>query len=334
MGAAGTTSCRTVLENDAQVYFTTLQLHHDVPEIVKGWFEDGASLGLTSESFQQLLRLDGTSNVDSQALFQLFDTDSNHKVDVLEVLSAAIVLTKGTVAEKLDAAFPVFSFSSTGSLGFDELNILLHSVCRGLTKVCQMPQVKDEDLIAACRHMFDSHNLTYDKPITPDQVKRWMRSDVEAASFARALDAIATVPMLEAELARREDVQAKVFSQLCRAGYAVRADSLGQSDALRQALGDTTREALEGLFRVMGGSEGTVTVAEFSCAARAWNAFTAIDIAMTGQLDASKLPLLLQLREHEVPPKGEAERLREAIAKDGRVSRDRWIAASLEHANT
>lgn len=329
MGAIAAKSSLTVLQTDVQIYFTTLQLQRDVCEMTKGWFEDGAPLGLTLGPFLQLLRLDGASGMDTEAVFRLFDTDNNQKADALEVLCSAILLAKGTVEEKLDAIFPVFDFSSSGSYSFDELNILLQSVCRGLSKACQAPQAHDEDLVAACSQMFDAHNLPYDKPITRDQVKRWVRSDVEAARFVRSLQDVVPLPVLEAELARREEAQAAAFAQLCTAGPAL-VDAVLRSSALRRSFGDLPDDMFGGLIGAMADGRGAVTPERFSRAAQAWNAFVVLDAAAQGALSASELRLLLRLREHEEPSEGAVDQLCEAIAQDGLVSRASWLAASLQ----
>jgi len=318
-----------VLQSDVQIYFATLQLQRDVAELVKGWFEDGAPLGLMLGTFKQLLRLDGSGNADPDALFHLFDTDGNQKADALEVLCAVILLAKGTVEEKLEALFPIFDFSSNGSYSFDELNILVHSVCRGLSKACLTPRAKDEDLVVACRQMFDAHNLPYEKPISRDQVKRWVRNDVEATHFVKALQDVVSLPMLEVELARREEAQAAAFAQLCGTEAPPTVDEAKRNAALRKSFGDLPDDVLADLLSAAAGGDSVVTPERFSRAARAWNAFVILDTAAEGTLAASELRLLLRLREHEAPPES-IEQLHEAIVQDGLVPRASWLAASLQ----
>jgi len=233
MGNVGRTTPRVVLTDEVQLHFKGQRVNKEVAELLKGWFEEGAPLGLTPEVLEQVMRLQGRA----RPFFETFDTDGNGKVDAFEVLAAFIILASGTVDEKIEAVFPVFDFSAAGRLNFDEANILVHSVYRGLQKVCKTTPVDDEAIIEVCRQMFDSHNLPYDRQITKEQVKRWLRSDFEAAAFIDVFHRSYSLVEVEASLAEREQRQAAVFHELCGpASSSVPAETLFGSDALRQAL--------------------------------------------------------------------------------------------------
>mmetsp|Transcript_20754 Transcript_20754/g.37769 ORF Transcript_20754/g.37769 Transcript_20754/m.37769 type:complete len:194 (-) Transcript_20754:22-603(-) len=151
-----------------------------VAETVKLWFEDGAPLGLDMEGFAAATSLPSSM---TSAFFDIFDTDHNQKVDALEVLSAMVLLASGSLEEKADVILPIFDFSGVGHMSFDEANILLHSACRGLHKVCSLDSLEDDVVVKSCQQLFDSYNVPYNKTITNDQIKRWLRSDVDVASY-------------------------------------------------------------------------------------------------------------------------------------------------------
>lgn len=330
MGQAGS-NAHVVLSSEVQLHFKALGLKKEVAEIVKAWFEDGAPLGLTPESFELLVRVEGSG--DSQSIFGILDTDHNNKVDALEVLSATILLSSGTVDEKAEMVFQIFDFSGSGRLNFDEVNILVHSVCRGLHKICGTQAVCDTDIMDIVRLMFDSHNLPYEKQISKEQVRRWLRADVDAAGFIDVYHNSHSLSEVEAGLAQRERAQATAFAEMCSAdgGTAVAAECLLKSGAFRHTLDDPDEEALQSFVALMSKGGKDVGLERFAEASRAWNVFTAVDGAGDGVVEAKEFVNLLWLQHRERPDMSTVEKQREALGlKPGdRIARATWVAANL-----
>lgn len=340
MGASATKVPRVVLETDVQLYFRGLHVEKEVPEILQGWFGEGAPLGLTTKAFGELLQPSGCSEqVPVDGLFQLFDTDGNGKADAFEVLAAAIVLAAGDMEDKLDAIFPVFDFAGDGRFNFDEVNILLHSISHGISKVCRTPRAVDQELVDACRQMFDAHNIPYDKQITKDQVKRWFRNDVEAIRLIEDYQGALSLPQIEAQLAAREEAQAAAYAQLCgEDSLAVPSEDLLYSESFRQALGNPSVEAMRTLVSAMAGVDGAaVPPQSFTLAARAWNAFTVFSPGGRKEVSAKELPTLVSLRDLEPATEGSLRKMRKALGLGGNPNQElplaAWLAVSLQAAS-
>lgn len=288
MGAAA--SSRTphaVLRQEYQVHFRRYPLA-DVAELVKGWFEDAAPLGLSKDVFTMVLNLNNCPYADE--LFLAFDTDRNQKVDALEVLCAAVVLCgDGTIDEKIEILFPVFDFSGAGKMNFDETNILVHSVIRGLLKVCGSPEMSEEEVIEVCRRMFDAHNLSYDNTLNKEQVRRWLKSDTGASKLVDAFHNSFSLPVVENDLAQKEQAQAAAFSDLCGTYPCAPKEHVLSCDPLLKALGSPPPDALSELIEVVTGLDGNVNPVRFVEGARAWNAFNTVDVNGAGEVAASNL---------------------------------------------
>lgn len=294
MGNVALTTPRVVLQDDVQLHFKAAHIR-EVEEIVRGWFEDNAPLGLNETGFRRTFNLQG----DACKFFERFDTDSNGKVDAFEVLAAHVVLSNGTLEDKIDVVFPVFDFSSAGFLNFDEMNILINSTYRGLRKLCGTPEIDDPALVEVCRQMFDSHNLPYDQTISKEQFKRWLKNDIEATKFVDMFHNGYSLPDVEATLAQREQIQAAIFSQLCSVGSSVSVSALVGSEQLRRSLDDPPAELYEGLIRMMAtGSSNFLeaSLESFVEVNHAWNVFNVVDCLKEGALDPKELQVLMWLQ--------------------------------------
>jgi hypothetical protein len=333
MGSASSRTSRAVLKSPEQLTFKAAHVKKGVAEVVKLWFEEGAPLGLTAEIFQQFLAPGARPH--HEALFHLFDTDQNHKVDAFEVLSAAILLADGTTDEKFEALFPLFDFSGTGRLNFDEVNILAQSVDTGLSKVCQTSSMSDQELVQACRQMFDAHNLPYDKHITREQVRRWLRSDVEAVSFVESFHKACVLPEIEAALKEQERAQAAIFAQITGGQVdSMPVEVLLRSQDFRHSLANPSDDALRGFVGAMLRPEDgrEVHLERYAEATRAWSTFTALGPSARDEVDAKDLALLLWLWRREEPTPAAVEQQLEVLGVQGpgdQVSRAVWVTACL-----
>lgn len=295
--------------------------------MIYGWFEDGAPLGLTLEMFGRILGVQGQV---AEVFFRTFDTDRNQKVDAFEVLTAIIILSHGSIEEKLESIFLVIDFEGSGQLNFDEVNILIHSIYRGLRKVCGTAAVDDNEIIEVCRRLFDSHNLPYDRRVTKEQIRRWLRSDAEASSFIDLFHAALPLPIVEAALTEREQALSKIFSQLCeRLGAPeVPARQLCLSEPFKAALGSPPEPSLRQLVEAI--AQGSQVGSEaFAKGTRAWIVFGAVDMLGQGELDVKELPNLarLQLQKSSIEPK-EVDYFHKSLGSETGTcfSRSAWVA--------
>lgn len=334
MGNIAITTPRVVLQEDVQLHFKAANVK-EVEEVVQNWFEDGAVLGLSEDIFKKTLNLHSNAS----KFFKCFDTDHNSKVDAFEVLAALIVLSNGTIAQKIDAIFPVFDFSSAGYLNFDEMNILVHSTYRGLHKLVKTPEIDDKALSTVCCQMFDSHNLPYDQTISKEQFKRWLKNDIEATKFVDSFHCSYSLPDVEAVLAKKEQRQAAVFSQLLppSVGACVPVVALLGSDALKQSLDDPPREIFEQIVNMMATSSSgstEVSLERFVDVNHAWNVFSIVDSLKEGQLDSKELQPLMWLQHRAKPsPEDVKKELDDlGIQSDGMISRIAWITANVAAA--
>jgi len=334
MGNIAITTPRVVLQEDVQLHFKAAQVK-EVEEVVHNWFEDGATLGLSEDVFKKTLNLHSNAS----KFFQVFDTDNNHKVDAFEVLAALIVLSNGTIAQKIDTIFPVFDFSSAGYLNFDEMNILVHSTYRGLHKLAKTPEIEDKALSDVCCQMFDAHNIAYDQMISKEQLKRWLKNDIEASKFVDAFHCGYSLPDVEAVLAKKEQRQAAVFSQLLppSVGACVPVLALLGSEALKQSLDDPPPEIFENIVTMMATSSSglkEVSLERFVEVNHAWNVFSIVDSLKEGHLDSKELQPLMWLQHRAKPSPEDVKKELESLGlqSDGMISRTAWITANLAAA--
>jgi hypothetical protein len=317
-----------VLRSPEQTRFAAVGVK-EIDGIIQGWFQDGMPLGLTIDMFKHILCLDPKAN--AEALFHVFDTDRNQKVDAFELLAASVLLARGTLEEKVEAMFPIFDLSGSGVLNFDEVNILLQSLTRGLTKVCRSQPVSDEQVIDACRRCFDAHNVRYDKQISREQIKRWVSNDVETMEFIDAYQNSCALPQAEVELENRLRSQREVLSRVGGGGSSLH--EIFRSEAMRQALGSPSEEDLRSFAGALASAGGSAPVGQelFADGLKAWNAFDVADIQRAGKLPAPELRLLLLLWTGSEPSVEVVQQVREGMTlREGDlISRSAWVSSCL-----
>jgi len=120
-------------------------------------------------------------------MFQLFEMDSVKQCDALEVLSAMVACAERSAEEKVEALIKLVDFSGNAQMQFDDLNILVQSLCRGVEKLFLLSQTSESELEELCRRIYDSHNAVYTGAISREQFNRWVRDDVEAQSFVQII---------------------------------------------------------------------------------------------------------------------------------------------------
>lgn len=313
----------------------------DATRFVSHWREDGSPLALSSSSFRHVLGLSSEDMGMASLLYQMFDTDKNDKVDIFEVLSSIVLLSHGELEEKLDVIFSVFDFSQTGHLSFDEAQILLHSICRGLSKVCDCGMPKNEDIMQIARHMFDSHNLAFDVTISKDQVKRWARHDIEAMQYFDAFHKVVVLSEARAAIQGLTEHQGTIFSGMEASADGVPVATLLENVSLRQSLGNPSGQVLSDSCSVISGHQssrragGTAALSrqQFKEMMRAWNAFVLLDIRSAGFIYGKELRNLLWLTREtaEMPSallvEGKLEDLK--LGQQDRINLPAWLGLAL-----
>jgi len=285
-----------VLHTSAQTFLGANYLKKDVARILANWHEDGRPLTLTEASFKQVLGLAENGEI-APVLFQTFDTDQNGKVDFGEVISAVVMLAQGPLDAKIEMLFPIFDFSNAGRVSFDEAQIMIQCICKGLEKVCELPMLSDPELIEASRQMFDAHNMPYSQEISKDQVKRWQKADMEASQFLDAINSAFVLGDVRKELQRRADAQVAAYREIESSGGEASLEELHDSAVFRQTLQSPSREVLQSAMTALksASKSGKISSKRFSEAIQAWNAFAVLDHGGSGHLPSKELRNLIWL---------------------------------------
>jgi Ca2+-binding EF-hand superfamily protein len=202
-----------------------------------------------------------------------------------------------------------------------------------------LDKIDDKSLSDVCCQMFDSHNLSYDQTISKEQFKRWLKNDIEATKFVDAYHCGYSLPDVEAILAKKEQRQAAVFSQLLppSVGACVPVLALLGSDALKQSLDDPPPEIFENLVKMMATKSSgfqEVSLERFVDVNHAWNVFSIVDSLKDGALDPKELQTLMWLQHRSKPSEVDVKKEFDSlgIQTDGMISRTAWITANCPAA--
>merc|ERR1712217_503486 len=105
-------------------------------------------------------------------------------------------------------------FSGTAKFNFDELNIFLQSVYRGLAKSCAMPSVVDQDLIDLCNRIYDETGIAYKADITKEQLIEWFLQSRHTQNFLEAFAKAKPFTEICGSIESRERAQVDLFWSL------------------------------------------------------------------------------------------------------------------------
>lgn len=195
------TSCQIEEKNTDIAKLQQLSGLNTIPvsEGLRALQEAASNAALHREQFlsiyEDLLRSRGSAipSKDVQnAIFDLFDKDKNHVVDILELVSGISLMCDGTEDEKIKAVFDVFDDNKDGYISIDEMFKFLSSVFRiGLT-----PQMLNlinsmgtsihsaEDLAAVTTmECFKAADLSCDGRLSIDEFKCWFFDPQHDPSF-------------------------------------------------------------------------------------------------------------------------------------------------------
>merc|ERR1712054_730349 len=143
------------------------------------------------------------------------------------------------------------------------------------------------------------------------------------------------LPDAEATLAKQEEIQAAVFSELCSSlGVSeISPQDLLRSQSFRQSLGNPSDDAVHKLVESMGRGVSCSPIASdvFAKVVRAWNVFAVVDSATEGELEAKELHNLLYFQNRKlVADKDSKDFLGQlTLNSQGRITRTAWIEAAL-----
>jgi Ca2+-binding EF-hand superfamily protein len=150
---------------------------------------------LSSEQFAELLALRGNELFRGMlrewfAAFQ--NTRSSTIVNGLEFLAAlAIACADGKTADKARTVFDLFDFDESGAITLDELNILLKSAVRGLSKMTKglgprlaslCPMAEIAEIASQC---FEETDLEEEQDLPRELFVSWVRRTPKIASLLR-----------------------------------------------------------------------------------------------------------------------------------------------------
>lgn len=137
------------------------------------------------ESYEALLQAHGVQAPEESvrnAVFNLFDRDENHVVDMMELICGISLLCAGSEEDKIQAVFQVFDENSDGYISMDEMFKFLTSVF----KVVLTPNVvgvmssmgvgvdSPEDLASVTAlECFKTADLNHDGKLSVTEFKNW-----------------------------------------------------------------------------------------------------------------------------------------------------------------
>merc|ERR1711920_18036 len=160
-----------------------------------------------------------------------------------------------------------------------------------------------------------------------EQLKRWVRQDIEAMRFLNAFCRARPLADVQATLHQRELDQADVFMKLSGDSESVQPKDLLRNSAFRDSLGNPSEEMVRSLITAMLAGQGSISLENFVAAARAWNAFDAVDVDGDGDVDAKNVFLLLWYRQYEEPSPEQVQQERDAIGEipNDMLTRAQWM---------
>eukprot|EP01036_Dinobryon_divergens_P004657 gene4657-6170_t len=100
----------------------------------EGWGLDMSELETILSGASYFSQIIGFNESDLKALFLCFDTDKNGLVDALEILVTLGMISGMDTIDKVQFCFSGYDFTESGSLGNEEIALLLRSTVKGLAK--------------------------------------------------------------------------------------------------------------------------------------------------------------------------------------------------------
>lgn len=126
------------------------------------------------------------------AVFDLFDRDGNHVVDLMELISGIALMCKGTQDEKIEAVFHAFDENGDQHITLDEMFKFLSSVFKAGLSPSILEQMNamgvtvesPEDLASiTAMDCFREADLSHDGRLSMAEFKEWFGSDKHDPGF-------------------------------------------------------------------------------------------------------------------------------------------------------
>eukprot|EP00931_Biecheleriopsis_adriatica_P006145 TRINITY_DN10759_c0_g1_i2.p1 TRINITY_DN10759_c0_g1~~TRINITY_DN10759_c0_g1_i2.p1 ORF type:complete len:376 (+),score=73.57 TRINITY_DN10759_c0_g1_i2:87-1130(+) len=126
------------------------------------------------------------------AVFDLFDRDANHVVDMMELICGISLLCSGTEDEKIHAVFNVFDENGDGFISMDEMYKFLTSVFKVVLTPVVMNAMNSmgvsvesaEDLASVTSlECFKTADLNHDGKLSVEEFKTWFYAPRNDPSF-------------------------------------------------------------------------------------------------------------------------------------------------------
>jgi len=145
--------------------------------------------------YQQMLAANGIASppeATKNAVFDLFDRDRNHMVDMMELICGISLLCSGNEDEKIHAVFDIFDDNGDGFISMDEMFKFLTSVFRvvltphvmGVMSSMGVTVDSPEDLASVTAlECFKSADLNQDGKLSVSEFKGWFYAPRNDPSF-------------------------------------------------------------------------------------------------------------------------------------------------------
>lgn len=179
-----------VLEQDP----LTWRLEHIV-EIRKKYLKEGWDLAVDKDQLSAVVNAvlpdpTGHDIVEEQLWRKYHDhVHGGSEVNVLEVFAGLAVITLGAFEEKARFVFSLFDFNETGSLGYNEILVMLYTALSGtLCYVGRGAPPTDQDLEKHVDHMYDTLGRDVHERIDEDQMIAYYKIRIRELCEARGVD--------------------------------------------------------------------------------------------------------------------------------------------------
>ena len=118
--------------------------------------------GLDVDQLSQLLEIEDSEMTAS--IMSSFDTQSSGTISGLDLLCGLLLVSRSDIDNKLEGVFKAFDFRDAGHISFDELVVLLQTMCVGLAVVSgsedPLPDERQMEVVAV--HAFGSTGKNVD----------------------------------------------------------------------------------------------------------------------------------------------------------------------------
>jgi Ca2+-binding EF-hand superfamily protein len=326
---------RMLLTQDIALHFKSSHLIRDVIPIIDKWRREGAELVFGLQEFADTFDIIG----ETERQFNVFDTDRNGRIDAHEVLMVYIILSCGDVGKKIDTALSIFDLNlqgaRTGHMNFDEAVILVNAAAMGVQKVCEMTfTISEDELIFACKSLFDMYRINHDKTITTKQFKDWVFKDPSPKHFVDLFHSAQGLNDIDTSVQRINLEQGMVYSMLAHGQMHIMPEALRGSQEFRKTLNDANSEEVEALIKMMmedSRMPGMITTDRYHAVLRPWNIFNECDSDGSHTLDDKEVEILLWFQMRQRPSQDFVYSFTKFLDGDGNgeISRTEWTAAIL-----